>query len=207
MKNVELSVKGKVAWEVEFIKTFYEVVKKENRALNKFNKNRTAGHRYEHGVKDLTEVHLQYLLFKELLRNDYFEEWHINIWDPLCERKHTKGSRQHADFTLTKDSKVDNTSPWIYLEMKEWVPDKVKEDYEKLREKKSKFIFKRGLLVYQFGRRPVNLVAKIEQSPLFKRLMKKFAVTTGPKVDLPLNVVQKNGNRQQHHFEAVLLTW
>lgn len=186
-------------WQREFVDTFCKLINRENAALNRFNKNRVAGHRYEHGVKDLIEVQLQYLLFKELLRNSYFDKWVIRMWDPLSDRKKTKSKKRHVDFALTKTKygKVDD-SAWIYIEMKNGIR-KAKKDYMRLQEKTN------GLLVYQFGQRPINLEAKISKSPEFKRLMKKFKSTaTG---DKPLHVVSKDGKYELYHFEAVLLSW
>jgi len=193
-----------MAWQDEFVETFYEVVKQENRALNRFNKNRVADHVCGHSVEDLTEVHLQYLLFKGLLNNSYFDRWHVSISPSYGEMRNTRSRKQHADFSLayTKYGKVDYSSQ-ITIEMKKWQSKRAREDYKRLQEKSDN----RGLLIYQFGKRSVSLEAKISKSPEFKRLMKKFKITTRRERDMKVNVVNKDGNHERHHFEAVLLSW
>jgi len=189
-------------WQKAFIDTFYKVINEENITFSKFNQNRVADHRYKHGVRDLAEVHLQYLLFKGLLNNSYFDRWCVVIWDSYGGRKNTKSRKLHADLWLakTKYGKVDDSS-WIAIEMKKWHPTKAKEDYERLQ----KMSDTRGLLVYKFGRQSVRLRTKIEESPEFKRLWKKFKKNeTG---DREVDVVNRDGSHKRYHFEAVLLTW
>lgn len=186
-------------WQKEFVNIFYAVVKKENSILSRINRKRPAGHCYEHGVKDLTEVQLQYLLVRGLLRNSYFDKWFISVQDPLSSQKGTKNRKRHVDITLGKTSygKVDDQE-WIYIEMKKGMR-KAKEDFKRLHEKEN------GLLIYQFGKRPVNLQAKISKSREFRRLVSRFKVTTtGAQL---VRVAHKTDGYEMYHFEAVLLSW
>jgi len=186
-------------WQREFVDTFYEVIKKENGVLSRINRKRAAGHYYEHGVKDLTEVQLQYLFVRGLLRNSYFDKWFISVQDPLSSQKGTKSRKRHVDITLGKTSygKVDDQG-WIYVEMKRGMR-KAKEDFKRLHEKEN------GLLIYQFLKRRVNLQAKISRSREFRRLVSRFKVTTTG--DQLLRVADKIDGYELYHFEAVLLTW
>lgn len=191
-----------MSWQEEFINTFYEVINEENTTLSRFNRNRVADHHYRDGVRDLAEVHLQYLLFKGLLNKSYFDQWRVDIWDPYSRRKNTKSRKLHTDFSLTKTKygKADNSS-WIAIEMKRWRPTGAKEDYKRLQRMSDT----RGLLVYKFGQRPVRLETKIRESPEFKRLMKKLKINAPG--DREMDTVNKDGSHKRYHFEAVLLTW
>jgi hypothetical protein len=189
-------------WQKEFVDTFYGVVKKENTALSRINRQRAAGHCYDHGVADLTEVQLQYLLVRALLSNSRFDKWFISVQDPLSDIKRTKSRKRHVDIALTKTryGKVDDEA-WIYIEMKNMKNGirKAKEDFKRLHEKED------GLLVYRFGKRRVNLEAKVSDSPEFKRLMRRFRVTTTG--DKTLRILGKTGGYELYHFEAMLLSW
>jgi len=191
-----------MSWQNEFINTFYEVVHTENTVLSSLNRSRVGYHRYGRGVRDLAEVHLQYLLFRALLSNSYFDRWCVEIWTPYGRRKNTKSRRLHVDFSLTKTryGKEDDSS-WTAIEMKRWDAAEARKDYERLQSMSNN----RGLLIYRFGQRPVDLGAQIEESFEFRRLMRKFEISAPG--DCELDVADSEGGRLRYHFAAVLLTW
>lgn len=188
-------------WQEEFITTFYKVIKKENVALNKLNKNINRDSCYPCGVIDLKERQWQYLLFKGLLANNYYDRWIIRLEQPYSDKRHAKSRKLHVDFTLTetKYRKADHDSQ-ICLEMKGSLKE-AKDDYKRLKQYSNIC----GLLIYKFGKRPVKLETKINESPEFKKLMNKLKIITPG--DMKVNVVNKGGNYERYHFEAVLLSW
>lgn len=78
--------------------------------------------------------------------------------------------------------------------MKNGLNKKVKDDYKRLQ----KYSDSRALLIYKFGRSPINLEAKINEFTEFKSLTK-----TVPG-NITVNVV---GDDKPYYFEAVLLSW
>jgi len=187
-------------WQEEFVETFYEVVKQENIIFSRFNKNEDEW--IPRSVVDLTERQWQYLLFKGLMTNNYFDRWVIQLEQAYSDRKHAEMRIRRADFMLSKIKygKSDYNST-ICIEMKNGLNKKVKDDYKRL-QKYSNF---RGLLIYKFKRRPIKLETKINESPEFKKLMNKLKIIAPG--DMKVNVVNKGGNYERYHFEAVLLSW
>jgi hypothetical protein len=189
-------------WQEEFVETFYEVVKQENTIFSRFNENVNKDEWIPRSVVDLTEGQWQYLLFKGLLVNKYFDGWVIQLEQAYSGKRHAKSRKRHADFMLSKIRyrKPDYEST-ICIEMKPSFRG-VEDDYHRLTQYSDPTC--RGLLVYKFSKNPVELADKINESPEFSR--KKFNKMTAPG-HTEVNVVSVGGNHERYHFEAVLLSW
>ena len=193
-----------MGWQKEFVETFYEVVKQENIVFSRFNKNMNNDEWIPHNVVALTERQWQYLLYKGLLDNKYFNGLVIQLEESYSNRKHAEPRKRHADFMLSKIKYgKPNYNSTICIEMKR-VDSGLKEakkDYDRLTN--YSVPSRRGLLIYQFSENPVDLVGKINESAEFSRKRFKMAASR----DIEMNVVSVGGNPQKYHFEAVLLSW
>jgi hypothetical protein len=194
---------SKMGWQEEFVETFYEVVNQENVTFSKLNKNMNTDDWCPGSVVGLKERHWQYLLFKGLLANNYFDRWIIKLEQAYSGKRNAPSRRRHVDFILaeTKYRKADYELQ-ICIEMKEGFRG-VEDDYHRLTQYSNPN--RRGLLVYKFSKNPVGLEGKIDESPEFKRKKNEFKITS--KGDMEVNVVTVGGNHERYHFEAVLLSW
>lgn len=191
-----------MGWQEEFIETFYEVVKQENTIFSRFSKNMNKDEWSPRSVVNLTERQWQYLLFKGLLTNNYFDEWVIQLEQAYSPKRHAQARRLHADFMLSKikyrEPDYDST---ICVEMKRGFRG-AGNDCHRLTQNANPN--HRGLLVFQFLKNPVELEGKINESPEFSRRKFNKMATPG---DIEINVVSVGGNHERYHFEAVLLGW
>lgn len=190
-----------MTWQREFVKTFYEVMGGENAAFAKLVRGMDGDVSYPGSVVDLKEREWQFLLFKGLLAKKCFGNWIIGLEQAYSEKPHAQGRKWRADFTLAqmKYGKPDWASQ-ISIEMKRGF-GRVEDDYHRLMQNCDPR--RRGLLVYRFRKRPVDLEREADELSVFKRT-KPIMDTLG---DVTVKVVGMDGSHKRYHFAAALLSW
>jgi hypothetical protein len=191
-----------VAWQREFIKTFYDVVRVENAVFAKFRRGLDADVSYPSSAVDLNERQWQCLLFKGILANGCFSGWIIRLEQAYSESSRAQSRNCRSDFTLAramKRGKPDWKSQ-ITIEMKRGFGGAAR-DYRRLRDNCDPGL--RGLLVYRFRKRPVDLEREADKLSAFKRA-RLIRTTLG---DMAVSVAGVGGSQKKYHFGAVLFSW